>query len=173
MFWLKNTSCCLCNIFHWYRISPYLLFFTLLPGPCLGKALSTSQHTQLTSLSIILTNGNTYQLLWTFLAVGLGLVTRFTDVSMATPWTRFVFVIDSSSCYDRWDPDRASGLMHSLRLELWAWAEGCTAEGSEGTPAGEGVPQRGRTHKRKLLSRCQTSRLSFLIHQSITIQRCY
>lgn len=36
----------------------------------------------------------------------------------------------------------------------------------------EGAPQRGITYQREL-SGCQTALLSFLIHQSITIQWCY
>lgn len=112
--------------------------------------------------------------LMNLLAAGLRLVTRCTDISMATPWLGFVCLIERSSCYDCWELERASGLMHSLRLELWAQAEGCTAEGMKRGPwRVRGALQRGSTHKQKLLSGCQTSVLSFIFHQSITIQWCY
>lgn len=109
----------------------------------MSKALSTLRHTKITNLSLV-----------------LKLVTRCTDVSKTTPWTSFVFLMDRSSCGDCWHPPRASGLMHSLRLELWARAEGCTAESSEGTLEGNTGPQTGRPHKQEIFSGCQTSLLS-------------
>lgn len=122
-------------------------------------------HTKITSLSFILNNRNTYQSVLTFWLRGWGQL----QAAQMSPWMRFC-LIDSSSCYDHWDPERASGLMHSLRLELGSgWrlqrrARKWTLE-SEG-----GGLQRGNTYKKELLSGSQTSLLCFFIHQSITIQ---
>ena len=59
--------------------------------------------------------------------------------------------------------ERASGLMHSLRLEFWVQPESCTAEGSK-DPERWGGAQSERPQRWELLSGCQTSCLSFVIN---------
>lgn len=171
MFWLKNTSCCLWNIFHWYKILLHLVFFTLLPGPCLRKALSTSQHTKLTSLNLTLTNGNTYS---------YGPFGYRARVSYSRHRCLHGNPMDEACLCDRqqqllWLLGPGQGLRLNAFPQIRALSPGWRLHswGVGGDPGGWGGPQRGRTHKREILSGCQTSRLAFLIHQSITIQRFY
>lgn len=140
-FLAKVAKCSVYATFFADRLLFCPIFFTLPPDSC--------QH-----LSLTFTVGNTYES-----SLGWRLSVSYT-LHRCLHGNKMDKVCLSDG---QQQLERASGLMHSLRLELWVQPESCTAEGSK-DPERWGGTQSKRPQRRELLSGCQTSRLSFIIN---------